>query len=80
MATMITTIASIPQIYKSLKTKQVEALSYSMIACMIIGMGLWLIYGIILHLTPLIIVNIDAVSINVVLLFVKIKLSKKQPA
>ena len=45
LAAVLTTIAFIPQVFKVIKTKSSEGLSLTTYLIFIIGVGLWLIYG-----------------------------------
>ncbi|MDN3724129.1 SemiSWEET transporter [Aequorivita sp. SDUM287046] len=52
-----TTVAVIPQIIKSWRTKKVMDVSPIMFSILILGVGLWVVYGIIKNDLPIIITN-----------------------
>ena len=57
LAATLTTIAFIPQVFKVIKTKSSEGLSLTTYLIFIIGVGLWLIYGLIKSSISMIIGN-----------------------
>lgn len=56
-AGFFTTIAVIPQIYKALKTRRVNDLSPVFFTILLLGVGLWTVYGIMKVDWPIIITN-----------------------
>lgn len=59
-----TTVAAVPQLVKSLKTKQVEDVSPGMFLVLIIGLSLWTAYGIMRNDLPIMITNGISVLLN----------------
>lgn len=57
LAGIFTTVAVIPQIIKSWRTKKVMDVSPIMFSILIIGVGLWVVYGILKNDLPIIITN-----------------------
>lgn len=57
LAAVLTTAAFIPQVYKTWKTRDVESLSFPMLAMFFTGVSLWLVYGIYLSSPSLIFAN-----------------------
>lgn len=45
IAAVLTTFGFVPQVFKSLKTKNVEGISLTMYLAMFVGLIFWLIYG-----------------------------------
>jgi len=76
MATGFAVASSISQIRKATRTKKSDDLSIRFIIVLIIGLSLWVVYGIGKEDIVLIIGNSIAVSLNTYLLFLKIKYSK----
>lgn len=68
VAGAITSVAMLPQLIKVLKEKNVEDLSWLMIASLIVGLSLWVWYGFIKEELPIILSNAFAVLVNVCLL------------
>ncbi len=64
----LTSIASMPQLIKVIKTRNVEDLSWLMLVILITGLSLWVWYGISQNELPIILSNAFAVLVNVSLL------------
>lgn len=65
VAGILTSGAMIPQLVKVLKEKNVEDLSAVMLIVLIIGLSLWVAYGIMKDEWPIILSNSFAVLVNV---------------
>ncbi|MDG1731189.1 MAG: SemiSWEET transporter [Algibacter sp.] len=78
IAAFLTTSAFVPQVYKTWKTKNVEAISLTMYLVMFTGVFLWLLYGIYMNSLSMLIANIITSSLILVLILLKIKYSKKE--
>ena len=76
IAAILTTSAFIPQVYKTRKTKEVENLSLSMYLVMLSGVILWLIYGIYISSSAIIVANAFTSGLIMLLLSYKIRFSK----
>ncbi len=76
IAGTLTSIASLPQVIKVLKTKNTDDLSALMLIILISGLSLWVWYGLKKDELPIILSNAFAVILNVVLLFCKFKFKK----
>jgi MtN3 and saliva related transmembrane protein len=77
MATGFAVSSAIPQIRKALKTKDTDDLSIRFIIVLIVGLSLWVVYGIGKSDFVIIMGNSTAVALNSYLLLLKIKYSKK---
>lgn len=66
LAGACTTISFLPQVMKTVKTKHTKDLSLGMFILVVVGMALWLFYGILLSDLPIIIAN----SMTFVLAFI----------
>lgn len=64
----ITSVAMLPQLIKVLKEKDVEDLSLLMILFLVLGLSLWVWYGILKEELPIILSNAFAVLVNICLL------------
>ena len=64
-AGILTSIASLPQLIKVLKEKEVENISWIMLLVLIMGLGLWIWYGIMTEDWPVIISNSFAFLLNI---------------
>jgi len=77
IAAILTTSAFVPQVYKTLKTKDVEAISLSMYLVMFTGVLLWLIYGVYINSLSMLFANSITLALILILIVLKIKHSKK---
>lgn len=73
VAATCTTAGFLPQAVKTVKTKQTRDLSRVMYSLTTFGIGMWLIYGIILGSAPLIIANLISLALTSAILYLKIK-------
>ena len=71
-AAFLTTIAFIPQLYKTWKTKSAEDVSLIMLILFITGLICWIIYGLKIHSTPILVANIITFIFNFSILILKI--------
>ncbi len=76
MATVFAVSSSIPQILKSIRTRKTDDVSIWLVIVLIIGLSLWVVYGIGINDLVIMIANSIAVAINTMLLILKIKYSK----
>jgi MtN3 and saliva related transmembrane protein len=76
MATVFAVSSSIPQIIKALKTRKTDDVSIWLVVVLIIGLSLWVIYGVGINDLLVSIANSIAVAINTFLLILKIKYSR----
>ena len=70
MAWLFTTFSVIPQIIKILKTKSARDISVIFSLMFVVGGLLWLSYGIVDRLAPVIMWNTIGVTLNAIMLFV----------
>ncbi len=68
----------IPQLIKVLKEKDVENLSWGMIAVLLTGVFLWVVYGIMKNEWPIILSNGFSVLVNSFLLIYFFKFKKNE--
>lgn len=69
----LTTIAFLPQMFQTWKTKSAKDVSFVMLITFMCGLFLWLIYGIILGAIPIIMANGVTLFFNFIILWLKIK-------
>lgn len=77
VAGICTTIAVVPQIVRTWKTKKVMDVSIAMFIVLIAGVGLWTLYGILKTDWPIIITNGISVMLNLCMLYFIITYSEK---
>lgn len=73
VAASLTTVAYIPQVLKTWKSKSSKDLSLKMLLTFCVGVSLWLIYGVMEKDTPIIVANSVTLILTFVLLFFKFK-------
>jgi MtN3 and saliva related transmembrane protein len=76
-ATFFSLWSTVPQIKKSLKTKKTDDVSKWLIISLIVGLSLWVIYGIVKWDIVIAVANAIGVTLNVILLILKLKYSSK---
>ena len=65
VAGALTTIALVPQAWRAYRTKDVSGISLRMYCIFTLGIAIWLVYGVVLGETPMILAN----SVSLVLAF-----------
>jgi MtN3 and saliva related transmembrane protein len=63
-AGIFTGISMLPQLFKIIKSKKAEDISYFMLAILLVGVGGWVWYGIIKNDYPIIITNAFSFLVN----------------
>lgn len=69
----LTTIAFLPQLIKTWKSKSAKDVSLGTLAIFSLGVFLWLIYGIYLQALPIILANFLTLIFNLIILRLKIR-------
>ena len=77
-AALLTTIAFIPQLYKTWQTKSAEDVSLIMLILFITGLICWIIYGLKINSIPILIANIITFIFNFSILILKITYRKSR--
>lgn len=77
VAAAFTTICYIPQVWHTYKTKDVTGISLGMYLALAVGVGLWLVYSIILMLVPMILCNAFCWAMIVAMIFMKLRYSRQ---
>jgi MtN3 and saliva related transmembrane protein len=75
LAAILTTISFLPQAIKTIKEKNTEGISLVMYSLFTSGVLMWLVYGIFVKDTPIIIANSITLILAVTILALKIKYS-----
>jgi MtN3 and saliva related transmembrane protein len=73
VAAVLTTASFIPQVWHSLKTRDVSGISLGMYSVFTIGVALWLVYGLLLWSWPLIIANSITLALAATILGLKLR-------
>ena len=77
-AALLTTIAFLPQLYKTWQTKSAEDVSLIMLILFITGLICWIIYGLKINSIPILIANIITFIFNFSILILKITYGKNK--
>ena len=75
-AAFLTTIAFLPQALQSWRTRDLSGISVGMYSLFTIGVGLWLIYGLIIEKWPLIVANALTFALALSILVLKLRAGK----
>ena len=78
LAALLTTIAFLPQLYKTWKTKSAEDVSLIMLILFITGLFCWIVYGIKINSIPILVANIITFIFNFSILTLKINYNKSK--
>ena len=75
IAAGLTTIAFLPQVIKTSKSKKADDVSIVMLLTFITGLNFWIIYAIQTDSFPVLIANIITLILNIIILTLKISYS-----
>ncbi len=78
LAAILTTIAFLPQLYKTWQTKSADDVSLVMLILFITGLVCWIIYGFKINSIPILIANIITLIFNFSILVLKISYRKNK--
>ena len=67
----MTTLAFVPQVIKTLRTRETRSISLGMYLLFTIGVFLWFLYGVQLHAMPMILANGITLLLSIILLVAK---------
>lgn len=76
LATVFAVSSTVPQIIKGIKTKKMDDVSVWLIMALIMGLSLWVVYGVAKNDIVIAGGNLVGVSLNGILLLLKIKYSR----
>lgn len=77
VAGTLTTVSFVPQVMKIWRTKSGNDVSYGMFLLFSLGVSLWLLYGVALSATPIIIANAVTLVLALVVIALKYRYSQK---
>lgn len=78
VAGICTTAAVIPQIIKSWRSKEVSDVSPIMFGILMLGVGLWVVYGIFKNDLPIIVTNGISFTLNTIMLVLMLLFRKRK--
>lgn len=73
IAGICTTLSFLPQVIKTMKTKQTKDISLTMYIVLAAGLCTWIIYGMLIESLPVIMANVFSLACAVTVLILKIK-------
>ena len=73
VAAVFTTVAFIPQVWKVWHTRHTKDISLAMYGIFTSGVALWLVYGWLIHVWPIIIANVITLVLAGAILILKIR-------
>ena len=74
----LTTISFMPQMLRILKRRSAEDLSYGALAFFILGISLWVWYGVALRSLPILLTNAVTLALNCTILVLKISHDRRR--
>ena len=72
-AGIFTAFSLLPQLYKIVKEKKAEDISYLMLFILLTGIGGWIWYGVLKNDYPIIITNSFSFIINIIIIFFSVR-------
>ena len=75
-AALLTTGAFLPQAWLTLRTRDVSGISLGMYAAFTVGVGLWLVYGLLLMAWPIIAANAVTLVLAATILVTKLRVER----
>tara|TARA_B100000900_G_scaffold106706_1_gene88577 strand:+ start:825 stop:1097 length:273 start_codon:yes stop_codon:yes gene_type:complete len=78
-AALLTTLAFLPQLIKTLKTQKADDVSLITLIMFLTGVMSWVIYGYKISSIPILIANIITFILNLLILVFKINFAREQP-
>ena len=78
LAALLTTIAFLPQLYKTWQTKSADDVSLVMLILFLTGLFCWIVYGLKIHSIPILVANIITFIFNFSILILKLSYNKNK--
>ena len=72
-AGFLTTVAFIPQVVKIWRSKQARDVSLPAFATFTVGIGIWIVYGVVKDAPPIVLWNVITLVLSIAILAMKIK-------
>jgi MtN3 and saliva related transmembrane protein len=72
-AAFLTTSSFVPQALHTFRTKDVRGISLAMYSAFVVGILLWLVYGLLLGAWPIVIANVITLSLATAILVMKLR-------
>lgn len=78
-AALLTTIAFVPQAWKAWCTRDLSGISLPMYVMFTTGVALWLVYGVLIGSTPVIVANVITLVLSAGILLLKMMEARPAP-
>ncbi|WP_406854438.1 SemiSWEET transporter [Alsobacter sp. KACC 23698] len=73
LAALITTLCWIPQAWRVIRTRETRAISLPAQVALLIGVGMWLVYGVLMGIAPLVWSNVVTFALVAVIVAMKLR-------
>ena len=77
-AGVCTAVSLLPQLIKIIREKRAEQLSLFYLFTLLLGLGLWIAYGLLRSDLPIIVTNIASASLNIAVIILSVKYRTRQ--
>ena len=77
-AGICTASSLLPQLIKTVKEKKADEISKLMLSVLMLGVATWVVYGVLRQDLPIIVTNSFSLALNIAMMFLRIKYSKKE--
>ena len=77
LAACLTTASFVPQVWHTLRTRDVSGISLGMYSVFTVGVALWLIYGLMLGAWPVVVANAITLILALAILLMKLRFKRK---
>lgn len=77
LAGTLTTIALVPQVWRTFRTRDVSGISLRMYSTFTLGVAIWLAYGILLREVPMILANSISLVLAIAVLAMKLRFGRE---
>jgi MtN3 and saliva related transmembrane protein len=77
IAASLTTASFLPQVWLTLRTRDVRGISLGMYSCFTAGVALWLVYGLSIGSVPVTVANLVTLTFASMILFMKIRYGRR---
>ena len=78
-AAVLTTLSFLPQMLHTFKTRDVSGISLVMYSAFTVGVGLWLVYGLLLGSWPIVVANVITVLLALAIVAMKLVFGRGGP-
>ncbi len=73
VAATLTTMSFLPQVVRTLRTRDTSSISVGMYSAFVTGVGLWLVYGLLTGDTPIVVANAITFLLSGIVFILKLR-------